>query len=74
MTAHPSVGRIVHLNDPFPPYACLAAIVTRVPRAGEFFVDLAVFNRGLDFVSGIAFEESGVIPGTWHWPERVEET
>lgn len=65
---------MVHLIDPYAPHDCLAAIVTRVPRAGEFFVDLAVFNRGIDFVSGIAFEESGVVPGTWHWPERVEET
>lgn len=72
MTARPSVCRMVHLIDRYAPYDCLAAIVTRVPQDGQFYVDLAVFNRGVDFVSGVTFEESGVVPGTWHWPERED--
>jgi hypothetical protein len=65
---------MVHLIDRYSPHDCLAAIVTRVPNGAVWLVDLAVFNRGIDFMNGVSFEESGTIPGTWHWPERVEES
>lgn len=74
MTTHPYVCSLVHVIDTYAPYDCLAAIVTRVPEVGSWYVDVAVFNRGLNFKTGVSFEESGSVPGTWHWPERTEDS
>jgi len=72
VSAHPSVGRIVHYIPTYEPYRCLAAIVTGVPAEGQWRVDLMVFDQIAVSVSNISFEESGVVPRTWHWPERDE--
>lgn len=63
----------MHLIAKPAPHDCLAAIVTHVPIENGFLVDLAVFGRvSTVFVHDVAFEASGVVPGSWHWPERTE--
>lgn len=81
-----SVGRIVHYVAFETPGVeggeggCRAAIVTAVcPAPG--FADLCVLNpTGQFFKLEIRQDEAGTgstggakVPGTWHWPERVEE-
>lgn len=89
MTApEPSVGRIVHYvshgtpirEDGTQAYTakCRAAVVTATRRNGEC-VSLCVLNpTGLFFHEHICQDEAapadGRRTGTWHWPERTEET
>ena len=84
----PSVGRIVHYvaygtpGGEFPAGVCRAATVTEVVYSGSSIggvvesretVGICVMNpTGLYFNRGIPFDE-GKAPGSWHWPERVEE-
>ena len=86
----PTVGRIVHYRSygtPGGEYGpeCRAAIVTAVrgpavhPTTGHevdaWVVDLAVINpTGMFFNQGCVQDEAGWSGGTWHWPERAEET
>jgi len=72
----PSVGRVVHYvsrgsaDGVFAP-ACRAAILTAVGPEDD--ADLCVFNpTGLYFDQGLKHNESKT-PGTWHWPERVDD-
>lgn len=78
----PSVGRIVHYvsrgsADGRFQSECRAAIVTEVsPDTGR--VALMVLNpQGIFWDWGLEHAEAadypeGMVPGTWHWPERVE--
>ncbi len=82
----PSVGRVVHyrsLGTPGGEYTseCRAAVVTEVVKPGRpeqgdpARVALAVLNpSGLFFNDDIPQDEGAKAGGTWHWPERVEES
>jgi hypothetical protein len=84
----PSVGRIVHYvsyGTPGGEYKseCRAAVVTELcdnprgidPETGTLCVSLAVLNpSGLFFDQHLPQDEDGHKGGTWHWPERVEES
>jgi hypothetical protein len=76
---NPSVGRIVHYvsrgsaDGVFTP-ECRAAIVTDISEDNDR-VALAVLNpQGMFFDWDLKFADvaEGKVPGTWHWPERVE--
>jgi hypothetical protein len=84
----PSVGRIVHYvaygtpGGEFPAGVCRASIVTEVQEfpatgpqpPGGILTGLCVLNpTGQFFNRGLAQDEETKKPGTWHWPERVEE-
>ena len=74
----PSIGRIVHYvsyGTPGGEYTkeCRAAVVTEVNTSDT--VGLAVLNpTGAFFNRTIVHDESAEHGGTWHWPERVEES
>lgn len=74
----PSVGRIVHYVSYGTPgdgeYGkCRAAVVTETDTSET--VALAVLNpTGLFFDRTVVHDETAKVGGTWHWPERVEET
>jgi hypothetical protein len=81
----PSVGRIVHyVSYGTPggeyPSVCRPAMITAVGDNVEGYCDmasgetcnLAVFNPKGQFFNVCNYDE-GKAPGTWHWPERVEE-
>ena len=70
----------------YPPGVCRAAVVTAVdtlvayrPGQGEALsdargVDLCVLNpSGVFFDQGLLQDEDGHRPGSWHWPERVDD-
>lgn len=64
-----AVGRIVHYVDSEGEHK--AAIVTAVHD--EQSVNLQVFGQTEDpFPKCILYSESGVLPRSWHWPERAE--
>jgi hypothetical protein len=63
----PSVGRIVHFSSHTDP-ACRAAMIAAV---GDDTVTLTVFNPLPDTVIKSCQYNSGRVPGSWHWPERV---
>jgi hypothetical protein len=76
----PSVGRIVHYvsrgsADGRYPSVCRAAVITALTEHPTLFVDLCVLNpEGLYFLSGAQAQPAeDRVPGTWHWPERVDE-
>lgn len=75
----PSVGRIVHhvsYGTPGGEYIseCRAAIVTEVFSDLGLTVGLCVLNpTGQFFNRTVTHDESGA-PGSWHWPERIEES
>lgn len=72
--------RSVHFTDRATG-ACTAAIVTAtdpdpddVPSPGQVFASLAVFGEStLGFERLVLQDEDEHRPGTWHWPERVED-
>lgn len=73
----PSVGRIVHFisyTDPADGYDsnCQAAIVTAVKGKRA---RLRVFKPDGEFNTDWRPEgnKEDEVPGTWHWPERVDE-
>lgn len=80
----PSVGASVHYvsegSPPLPdgsqkyPSVCRAAIVTEVPDVqipeGNLASLCVVNPTGLFFRADVEYGEK-VVPGTWHWPERV---
>ena len=74
----PSVGRIVHYvsyGTPGGEYTseCRAAIITETNTSDT--VGLAVLNpTGMFFNRTIVHDEDGKSGGTWHWPERIEES
>lgn len=72
----PSVGRIVHYvaygtpGGEYPAGICRAAVITEVEPLGA---GLCVLNpTGQFFNRGVIYSETKA-PGSWHWPERVEE-
>lgn len=81
----PSVGRIVHYvsrgsADGRFPSVCRAALVTSVAEPGSgwspLLASLSVHNpTGLFFDQHVSYAPAGpdgeLVPGTWHWPERV---
>lgn len=80
----PSVGRIVHYvsrgsaDGIFQP-ECRAAIITDISEDNGR-VALCVLNpQGIFFDWDLKYDDENVAtrstykPGTWHWPERVEE-
>ena len=73
----PTIGRIVHyVSYGTPageyPQTCRAAVITEVVNPNV--VSLAVLNpEGMFFNRELTLDE-GHTGGTWHWPERVEET
>lgn len=83
----PSVGRIVHyVSYGTPggeyPSVCRAAIITEVSGYAppehadddmQAVCHLAVFNPEGMFFKEVDYSPQNV-PGTWHWPERVEES
>lgn len=83
----PSVGRIVHYvafgtpKGEFPAGVCRAAIITKVwapiESAPGTVVGLCIVNpTGLFFNETVdenqPLDGQAPVPGTWHWPERVE--
>lgn len=86
-TPLPSVGRIVHyvshgspvLADGTQRYTSVrrAAIITAVPSTldDQAHISLAVFQpEGMYFNQAVPYAEpdgTGLVGGTWHWPERV---
>lgn len=80
-----SIGRIVHYvaygtpKGEFPAGVCRAAVVTEVgydgsPDGSIEHVGLCVLNpSGQFFNQHLYHDEDQKKPGTWHWPERVEE-
>lgn len=86
----PTVGRVVHYvsyGTPGGEYAsqCRAAIVTEVSSwvnsgTDQHDVGLCVLNptgiffRSLAVAGGGCRYDTGYGGGTWHWPERAEET
>jgi hypothetical protein len=71
-----SVGRIVHYVEPDRGFHW-AAMITEVHEEGVAAsvqaVSLAVFEpTGVVFLAHIPYKQSGLLEGTWHWPERVE--
>jgi len=76
----PSVGRIVHYRSygtPGGEYAseCRAAVMSGISSVQSEIVHLAVLNpEGMFFNQLVEHDEDGKAGGTWHWPERVEET
>lgn len=78
----PSIGRIVHYQSYGTPggeyeSVCRAAVVTDVhgTDASGYVVSLAVLNpEGMFFNRRVPEGDSGHSGGTWHWPERVEES
>lgn len=79
----PSVGRIVHyVSYGTPggeyPSVCRAAVITEVQS--DTNISLCVLNpTGQFFNTHVSYSEENTDnvttfrPGTWHWPERVEE-
>ncbi len=71
----PSIGRIVHYRSygsadgTYLP-ECRAAIVTET--LGNNTVNLTIFNPNGLFFNDCAEDQSNIIAGTWHWPERVD--
>ena len=76
----PSVGRIVHYvsyGTPGGEYTseCRAAMVTQADGVPPDRVALCVMNpTGLFFDEAVEHDEDAKPGGTWHWPERVEES
>jgi hypothetical protein len=83
----PGVGRIVHYQSYGTPggeypSVCRAAVVTAVDEyqdsvEGQFIghVHLCVLNpEGMFFNKSVLQDEQEKRGGTWHWPERVDET
>ena len=77
----PSVGRVVHYvaygtpGGEFPAGICRAAVVTEVPTDGRSaeLASVCVLNpTGFFFNRYLPHDEDAKLPGTWHWPERVE--
>lgn len=81
---NPSVGRVVHYvsrgsADYVYPATCRAAMVTEVDRGDR--PSLIIFNpTGIHFHEKVEYDEPdaggerpALTPGTWHWPERVQE-
>ena len=75
----PSIGRIVHYisyGTPGGEYesTCRAAVISEVGSGGfSDTVGLAILNpTGMFFNRTITHDENRA-PGTWHWPERVED-
>jgi hypothetical protein len=74
----PSVGRIVHYvaygtpGGEFPAGVCRAAVVTEAEPTTEV-VGLCVLNPTGQFFNRSLSHNEAKTPGTWHWPERVEE-
>ena len=75
----PSIGKIVHYvsyGTPAGEYTsqCRAAIVTDT-HARPGAVSLAVLNpEGMFFNKNVQQDDLHHVGGSWHWPERVEET
>jgi len=76
--AKPSVGRVVHYvaygtpGGEFPAGICRAALITECDTATSA-VGLCVLNpTGQYFNRNIPQDEEKHLPGTWHWPERVD--
>lgn len=64
------VGRIVHYVDEDGKHK--AAMVTAIHD--EASVSLQVFGPVPNpFPTVVLYSESGVLPNSWHWPERVTE-
>ena len=77
----PSVGRIVHYvaygtpGGEYPVGARRAAIITEVPPfvSVDSPVGLCILNpTGMFFTRDVPADQSGVNPGTWHWPHRQD--
>lgn len=78
----PSVSRMVHyvargsLDGVYPP-VCRAAVITQVnydqADGIEGYVGLCVLNpTGLFFHEDVDYDADNA-PGSWHWPERVDD-
>ena len=72
----PSIGRVVHYvsyGTPGGEYgqACRTALITEVGLHGA--CSLAVLNPTGLFFDLEVFHHEPPAPGTWHWPERVED-
>jgi hypothetical protein len=81
----PSIGRIVHYvayGTPGGEYragAHRAAVITDVSFSGSSNepttaqVSLCILNpTGMFYTQNVPHDETGMTPGSWHWPERVE--
>ena len=80
----PSVGRTVHYVDPggkgrrakatgLHRAAVVAEVLDGGPGVGIDSITLCVLSPlGLHFVDRVAQDEDRKVPGTWHWPERVD--
>lgn len=80
----PSIGRVVHYvayGTPGGEYragAHRAAMITDVGFSGTneattVQVSLVIFNpTGQFFTRDVPYDESGMTPGSWHWPEFVK--
>lgn len=75
----PTVSRDVHYVAPgsadgkYPP-AHRAAKVTAIPDPKDpWLISCVVFNpTGLHFNLAVPYDSTGQQPGTWHYPERIE--
>ena len=84
----PTIGRVVHyVSYGTPggeyPSTCRAAIITGIhgavadasPDWNQGDVHLAVLNpEGMFFNKYVDHDEADKRGGTWHWPERVDES
>ena len=77
----PSIGRVVHyVSYGTPggeyPSVCRAAVVAAIAEdAPPTFVTLVVLNpEGIFFNHHVQQDEAEHKGGTWHWPERVDDT
>jgi hypothetical protein len=80
----PSIGRVVHYvayGTPGGEYAAgahRAAVMTDVSFSGTgdgestVNVSLCILNpTGMFFAQHVPYDEHGMKPGSWHWPERT---
>ena len=77
MNPKPSIGRVVHYvaNDSGSTRGLVKhfpALITQVNENGN--VNLTVIPDGLNYIIPVrqAIHSDEFIPGTWHWPERIE--